>query len=1132
MADSNILRVGAEFDVSAIIDGTAQAVASIDELQNSLAQIAANAEAVDDKLTENAARFMASGLSAQDATQNLIRFGYGEKEAEAAVKAITDALAAQSSAQAAQSASTQQSSTATSTQTATIKTNIATLQQRAAAQTTTATAQTAANATTTAATAATHLNNVATAQQVTVSGNAAAQIAALQQQVAALTARVTQLAQQLANARSGLGGMGSASAAARAEMGALTDSTGMALGGMARMAAQSKILAPLIAAAFPVFAILIFIEVLDTAIKKLEEWADAARKSADEQAAFERSMMKSGEAANQAKERLVGLSSASGELAQKVEDSGSKVLDLSESVKKLNERQADTDGFFKTFKQGAGDLFTVVGESVGALDKSERSLKEWNSRIAEGYKQNKDLASAVLQVKESIRELEATRMAITAEEDNTADLKKYDTWITNQRSFLKSLEGDLSASQTSLRTMQIESDQKTLEEHEKIMKARASFDEADARSQLRAHAVTFEQERTLMLSAESERSRAEESIITSRIALIQTEAREKIISQEVANASIRELTDERTVIEVNAATKRMEINRTTDDDILRRDVETGDARIESTHKVTEAINKLEEQRAKRSFQDADTVHEVESASVSMVKASTASYQEQIRTLQQRAALMESTLKINQGGVIKQAVTADLGSDDFTKQVEQIKNLDEQKYRQLLAFDQQVRELQIKEVNDSEASEKEKSDKIKRIRTQELNDQISMMNARIEVENTSYSESTAKLDAQLARNKGLWSSYYDSIAALANKSYTAQIEILTKEASETRAAVEAKTITEEQGSKRLTEIYDREEKAYNEMQKREVEAAKRAVTEEENEIKSVTEKISQDFVQSFNSVIEGHKRVGQAALELAGKIELSLIDRGIKTVVQKYTENLLKIVAEHSSMLAKVLGIHVAGANAQSAVDAKQALQKETFDITEEEKQRAANAAQLADYQATQLGETASHTAAITAQSADDAAKVLKSVAANDTIITSDAGLAGAAAFASVMEALPFPENVATAPEVTAATIGAVLANLSIGSAERGAMLDRDMMVAAHAGEMILPSNIAGAVKGAVPAINTFNRSVTNSAASSSSVVQKSMTNHIHINIPPGGGGGGIDHDAIIASVMRGIRMGALKLDAS
>jgi hypothetical protein len=41
-----------------------------------------------------------------------------------------------------------------------------------------------------------------------------------------------------------------------------------------------------------------------------------------------------------------------------------------------------------------------------------------------------------------------------------------------------------------------------------------------------------------------------------------------------------------------------------------------------------------------------------------------------------------------------------------------------------------------------------------------------------------------------------------------------------------------------------------------------------------------------------------------------------------------------------------------------------------------------------------------------------------------------------------------------------------------------------------------------------------------------------MTNHIHINIPPGGGGGGIDHDAIIASVMRGIRMGALKLDAS
>jgi hypothetical protein len=87
-------------------------------------------------------------------------------------------------------------------------------------------------------------------------------------------------------------------------------------------------------------------------------------------------------------------------------------------------------------------------------------------------------------------------------------------------------------------------------------------------------------------------------------------------------------------------------------------------------------------------------------------------------------------------------------------------------------------------------------------------------------------------------------------------------------------------------------------------------------------------------------------------------------------------------------------------------------------------------------------------------------KVAKTITTNDAIISSNAGAAGAAAFASVMEDLPFPANIAAAPGVMAAAIAAVLSNLALGSAAEGAYLNKDMLVQAHAQEMILPSDLS------------------------------------------------------------------------
>src|ERR1019366_4694655 len=74
---------------------------------------------------------------------------------------------------------------------------------------------------------------------------------------------------------------------------------GLAFG---RLGMISQTMAPIMAAAFPVFAVFAMVQILDIAVKKLHEWADAEQKAADESANFEREVLKSAEAVDRQKE--------------------------------------------------------------------------------------------------------------------------------------------------------------------------------------------------------------------------------------------------------------------------------------------------------------------------------------------------------------------------------------------------------------------------------------------------------------------------------------------------------------------------------------------------------------------------------------------------------------------------------------------------------------------------------------------------------------------------------------------------------------------------------------------------------------------------------------------------------------
>jgi hypothetical protein len=88
------------------------------------------------------------------------------------------------------------------------------------------------------------------------------------------------------------------------------------------------------------------------------------------------------------------------------------------------------------------------------------------------------------------------------------------------------------------------------------------------------------------------------------------------------------------------------------------------------------------------------------------------------------------------------------------------------------------------------------------------------------------------------------------------------------------------------------------------------------------------------------------------------------------------------------------------------------------------------------------------------------------VAAGIASATVAAGEGAAWAFASVLEALPFPANVAAAPGVAATQFAAIEA-FGIPKAMKGALLSQDMLVQAHAGELILPPALSSGVQSIV-----------------------------------------------------------------
>ncbi len=216
-------------------------------------------------------------------------------------------------------------------------------------------------------------------------------------------------------------------------------------------------------------------------------------------------------------------------------------------------------------------------------------------------------------------------------------------------------------------------------------------------------------------------------------------------------------------------------------------------------------------------------------------------------------------------------------------------------------------------------------------------------------------------------------------------------------------------------------------------------------------------IDRAFSTTIAGVLQGTQTISQAFARMGGNIVISVAESLAHALVMHVAHSAAVAAIENTS-IARRIAIWITGESAKKAV------------------QTTANATEIVSATATE----ASKTAAVTTGSAARTAVVTTAEATKHGVeavaaalsATIAAGVGAAWAFESVLAALPFPINVATAPGVAAAQFAEIEA-IGLPKAEKGALVPRDMPIAAHKGEMILPSTISTALQSVIPAMGKF-----------------------------------------------------------
>jgi hypothetical protein len=257
-------------------------------------------------------------------------------------------------------------------------------------------------------------------------------------------------------------------------------------------------------------------------------------------------------------------------------------------------------------------------------------------------------------------------------------------------------------------------------------------------------------------------------------------------------------------------------------------------------------------------------------------------------------------------------------------------------------------------------------------------------------------------------------------------------------------------------------------------------------------------ISSSFEHAFGTMLTQHTNLLNVMTKFWNDMVLGWARMGLQIVAQ-YVQSLAQIVVREILTQTQITAVQTTGMTAREATQNLW----QTF-------LQALGIKTVTQATTTEAQQTAAHTAGVTARQAADtagqAATLAKTIAFNDAIVSSEAGVAGAAAFASVMAALPFPVNVATAPGVMAAAIATTLGNLGLASAAGGMDVTHDQFAKLHAREMVLPAHLSEGFRNIISGSGTAGAGGAGGSGGSGSGGGDTH-NHVHIGSVTLHGGG-------------------------
>ena len=619
----------------------------------------------------------------------------------------------------------------------------------------------------------------------------------------------------------------------------LTGNVARAEHALLRFATHTEVIGPLISAAFPIFAVVAFIAILDSATKALEEATDAVT---------------GWDAA--AKKAFADLADANLENVNKNIENNSKL------------RAQNEIGLEGAAKHEAAikNLTTEQQEWGSALTVTTRQINEVQSKI-EGLK---SLSTKAITFAISLGDMTKLDDDVKQAEEQLARLQKTQK---EQEGKVQGLGIEIPAEKKTasvdLQKQELELLTATAEKKKTITEASIAFDESATHREYESHRITLEQETSQLVSEEQRRIIAMRAFYAEQESIARTKSKET--GEDIA-PKLATISGQREAEEEKSRTKIADIQAKGAQQEFERDQEAALNHIKLNEEAVKSDDDRAIKHAETELKKADTPDEIGGASADKIQAQTKAIDDQIAAIEEENAVLAQGPKDNQGQLAGPKVA-----------------------EQVAANNVKIHGLQNQLLTETEATQEETKTRTESYYAQQLSIASSEMEEELRRSEDYSRQITETIRMNYDEREISSHKYLAEVQAAAVAEFENEAEILARQLQMVQAEYDAELISYKEYASRKEGIDKQIEESNRRMWQEINQAGQTAAKRQDEDIKRLAQEWGKDWTTMANAVIQHRETIGVAVRNMMGQIELQMIDRGIQKIVTETSQWLIKDV---------------------------------------------------------------------------------------------------------------------------------------------------------------------------------------------------------------------------------------------